>query len=52
MMLHVAAQQDRHQILVHTVDTDAVVLAVMVAATLTAGKEVWLAFRAGNFADL
>ena len=48
MMLHVDAQHDCHQILVHTVETDAVALAVMVAATLTADKEVWLPFRAGK----
>ena len=36
MMLHVqyAAQHGHHQILVHTVDTDVVVLAVMVAEKL------------------
>ncbi len=50
MMLHIAhaAQCDYHQILVRTVDTDVVVLAVMVAATLPAGMEVWLAFGAGK----
>ena len=39
MMLHVAhvAQHEHHQILVNTVDTDFVVLVVMVAATLPAG---------------
>ena len=48
MVLHVAhaAQHDHHQILVRTVDIDVVVLAVMVAATLPAGMEVWLAFGA------
>jgi hypothetical protein len=43
-----AAQHDYHQTLVCTVDTDVVVLAVMVAATLPAGMEVWLAFGAGK----
>ena len=44
-----AVQHDHHQILVNTVDTNVdVVLAVMVAATLPAGTEVWLAFGAGK----
>ena len=39
MMLHVAhiAQHDHHQIFENSVDTDVVVLAVMVTATLPAG---------------
>ena len=43
MMLHVAhaTQHGHHQILVRTVDTDVVVLAVMVAETLPAKHEVW-----------
>ena len=50
MMLHVAhaAQHGHHQILVHTVDTDVVVLAVMVDETLPAEDEVWLAFGTGK----
>ena len=42
MMLHVAhaTQHGHHQILVRTVDTDVVVLAVMVAETLPAKHEV------------
>ena len=49
MMLHVAhAQHDHHQILVRTVDTDVVMLAVMVAETLPAKNEVWVAFGAGK----
>lgn len=51
MMLHVAhaAQHDLHQILVCTVDTDVVVLAVMVAETLPADNEVWIAFGTGKY---
>ena len=50
MMLHVAhaAQHGHHKILVRTVDTDVVVLAVMVAETLPAEDEVWLAFGTGK----
>ena len=50
MMLHVvhAAQQGHHQMLVRTVDTDVVVLAVMVAETLLANDEIWIAFGAGK----
>ena len=50
MMLHVAhvAQHDHHQVWVNTVDTDVVLLAMMVAATVPAGMEVWLAFGAGK----
>ena len=50
MMLHVdhAAQHDHHHILVRTVDTDVVVLAVMVAETLPADNEVWIAFGTGK----
>ena len=50
MMLHVAhdAQHDSHQILVHTVDIDVVVLGELVAAALPAGMEVWLAFGVGK----
>ena len=33
---------------VRTVDTDVVVLAVMITATLPAGVEVWLAFGGGK----
>ena len=55
MMLHVAhaAQHGHHQILVRTVDTDVVVLAVMVSATLlTAAQiEVWIAFGTGKISD-
>ena len=52
MMLHVAhaAQHGHRQILVRTVDTDTVVLAVMVSATLltVAQIEVWIAFGTGK----
>ena len=50
MMLHVAhaAQHDHHHILVCTVDTDVVVLAVMVAETLPADNEVWITFGSGK----
>ena len=43
MMLHVAhaAQHGHHQIQVRTVDTDVVVLAVMVVQKLPAGDELW-----------
>ena len=51
MMLHVAhaARHDHHQILVRTVDTDIVVLTVMVTPTLPAGMEIWLAFGVGKY---
>ena len=40
-------QHGYHQILVCTVDTDVVVLAVMVAETLPAKHELWVAFGSG-----
>ena len=50
MMLHVAhaAQHGHHQIQVRTVDSDVVVLAVMVAQTLPAEDELWIAFGTGK----
>ena len=50
MLLHVAhaAQFGHNRILIRTVDTDVVVLAVMVAQTLPAEDEVWLAFGTGK----
>ena len=50
MMLHVAhaAQHGHQRIVVRTVDTDVVVLAVMVSQTLPADTEVWLAFGTGK----
>ena len=50
MMLHVAhaVQHGHHQILVLSVDTDAVVLAVMVSATLPGNNEVWVTFGTGK----
>jgi len=50
MMLHVAhaVQHGHHRILVRTVDTDVVVLAVMVAERLPAIKELWIAFGVGK----
>ena len=50
MLLHVAhaAQHGHSRILVRTVDTDVVVLAVMVAQRLPAEDEVWLAFGTGK----
>ena len=50
MMLHVAhaVQHGHHQILVHSVDTDVVVLAVMVSATLPGNNKVWVAFGTGK----
>lgn len=49
-MLHVAhaAQHGHQKILVRTVDTDVVVLAVMVAGTLSSEHELWLAFGTGK----
>ena len=43
-MLH-AAKQGHNQILVRTVDTDVVVLAVMVTKMLSVNIELWLAFE-------
>ena len=50
MMLHVAhaAQHGHHQIQVRTVDSDVVVLAVMVVQKLPAGDELWVAFGTGK----
>ena len=50
MMLHVqhAAQHGHHQILVRTVDTDVVVLAVTAVEKLPVEVEVWLAFGTGK----
>ena len=54
MMLHVAhaAQHGHQRIVLRTVDTDVVVLAVMVSQTLPADTEVWLAFGTGKFSIL
>ena len=43
-----AAQHGHRKILVRTVDTDVVVLAVMVSQTLPSDTEVWLAFGTGK----
>ena len=50
MQLHVthAAQHGHHQILIRTVDTDVVVLAVFAINHLPAGCELWLAFGTGK----
>ena len=50
MMPHVAhaAQHGHHQIQVRTVDTDVVVLSVMVVQKLPAGDELWVAFGTGK----
>ena len=52
-MLHVqhAAKQGHNQILVHTVDTNVVVLTVMVTKMLSVNIELWLAFGTGNTFD-
>ena len=47
IVAHVAPQ-DHNWILICTGDTDVVVLAVMVAQTLPAKQEVWLAFGTGK----
>ena len=50
MLLHVthAAQHGHHQILIRTVDTDVMVLAVFAINHLPAGCELWLAFGTGK----
>jgi len=50
MLLHVthAAQHGHHQILISTVDTDVVILAVFTITYLPAGCELWLAFGIGK----
>jgi hypothetical protein len=50
MLLHVshASQHGHHQILIRTVDTDVVVLAVFVTSQLPSGCELWLAFGTGK----
>ena len=50
MLLHVthAAQLGHHHILIRTVDTDVVVLAVFAITYLPAGCELWLAFGTGK----
>ena len=50
MMVHVthAAQHSHHKLLIRTVDTDVVVLAVMVAQRLLDEDELWIAFGTGK----
>ena len=50
ILLHVshAAQHGHQQILIRTVDTDVVVLAVYVMNKLPSGSELWLAFGTGK----
>ena len=50
MMVHIihALHHGHHRILIRTVDTDVLVLAVRVAETLTVQDELWLAFGTGN----
>ena len=50
MLLHVthAAQHGHHHILIRTVDTDVVDLAVFAITYLPAGCELWLAFGTGK----
>ena len=50
MLLHVAhaARNGHHKIMIQTVDTDVVVLAVAVAQTLQPEDELWLAFGTGK----
>ena len=47
-MQHKLSQHGHHQIQVRTVDTDVVVLAVMVVQKLPAGDELWVAFGTGK----
>ena len=51
MMLHVhhASKHGHNRILVRTVDTDVVVLAVMTAKKLPADVQIWLAFGTGKY---
>ena len=50
MLLHVshAANHGHHNIIIKTVDTDVVVLAVSVAQGLLPEDELWLAFGTGK----
>ena len=50
MLLHVshAAQHGHHQMLIRTVDTDVVVLALFAISQLPAGCELWLSFGTGK----
>ena len=50
MLLHVihAAHHNHHKIMIRTVDTDVVVLAVYIAQSLGPGTELWLAFGTGK----
>ena len=50
MLLHVAhaARNGHHKIMIQTVDTDVVVVAVAVARTLQPEDELWLAFGTGK----
>lgn len=54
MMLHAAhaAHNGHKKILIHTVDTDVVVLAGLLARTLEEGAEVWVSFGTGKKASL
>lgn len=50
LMLHTyhATQHGYHQILVQTVDTDVIILAVKLALSLSNEDELWIAFEAGK----
>ncbi|KAJ8351860.1 hypothetical protein SKAU_G00233360 [Synaphobranchus kaupii] len=50
MLLHAshATQHGHHQMFIHIVDTDVVVLTVFAASQLPAGCELWLAFGTGK----
>lgn len=50
MLLHIAhaARNGPHKIMIQTVDTDVVVIAVAVAQTLQPDDELWLAFGTGK----
>ena len=50
MLLHAihAAHHGNHQILIHTVDTDVVVWAVLVTQQMSAEDELWVAFGTGQ----
>jgi len=50
MLLHAihAAHHGHHHILIHSVDTDVVVLAVLVTQQLSAEAELWVAFGTGH----
>ena len=54
MILHAAhaAKNGHHEILIRTADTDVLVLAVMLAETLSPEHDIWLALEMAKVSDI